>query len=118
ARPGAAARALSVALKIPGVAWGGELVREAGGAKLRHVQLPQQNGTGLLQLGDDGGIFARDKVPEERRPSSGTDAARVELVLHRKRDAVQRPTIYTMGNRLLSGAGGAPGVLVEDGGAR
>ena len=59
--------------------------------ELREVQLAQEDAAGGGEAGHDGRVVVGHVVGQDARARRGAHAARVELVLHRERDAVQRP---------------------------
>ena len=66
--------------------------------ELRQVELSQQDGTGFLQLRHYHGVPGWHVLPFQRRAVGGANPGGVELVLHRHRNAVQRPQVAPGGN--------------------
>src|SRR5207248_9608911 len=88
-RGGAGRRAAGVVLGVPRVAR--LAVRKLDGAarrELREVQLAQEDAAGGGEAGHDGGVVVGHVVGEDARARRGAHATRVELVLHRERNAV------------------------------
>ena len=89
-------------------------MREPGGGELRHVELPQQDSAGCFELRDDGGILIRDKVLEYGGPTRSTNPFRIELILRRERNAMQRPAILTSGYSVLRLAGSLSSLIMTN----
>jgi hypothetical protein len=91
-----------------------ETVREPCGSELRHVELPQQDSAGGFELRNDRGILSRDKMLEYGGSARGTNPFGIELILHRKRNAVQRPAIMTSSYSVLRLAGSLSRLILTD----
>ena len=88
---GAARRPARVAGRVVGVADDAEGRADVARRELAHVRLGQDDGAGLLQPDDDGGVAAGDEAVEQGRPVRGRHLPRLHLVLEQHRHAVQRP---------------------------
>ncbi|MNF86195.1 hypothetical protein D3C76_873740 [compost metagenome] len=80
--------------RMPGIDRRGQVRVMDGEGTLCHLQLSKQHTPRLAQAGDDGGIFLRDECLVNRHARCRGHAGRVQQVLYRQRDAMQRATAF------------------------
>ena len=92
---GPARRASRKAPRPPGIDGGrpGQVEGGTADGELVGRQLSEEHGPGRAQPRRDDGVLRRDVLPEEPRMRGGPKAGRVDDVLERERDAVERPAV-------------------------
>src|SRR5882724_11258814 len=92
---GAPARASGNAREIPGIADRAEVGIVGGNAvsELMHVGLAEENGASMFELCDDCGVFFWNEFAQDFRTCRRPNACRIDIVLQRNRNAVERAAL-------------------------
>ena len=91
------------------------MVVDFGHGVLAHIQLSQENGTGLIQLCHHGGGFFGYEVGQDPWAAGGADTFGEDLVLDRHGYAVHGTAVMPLGNGSLGFAGTLESTIGQDG---
>src|SRR6266850_2089123 len=96
-RGGPAARAAGNTREVPGIA-DRAVVRVVGCdavGEFVHVGLAEENGASVFELCDDCGVFFWNEFAQDFRTCRRPNACRIDIVLQRNRNAVERAAVAT-----------------------
>ena len=94
------------------------VVGRAAPGEFVHVRLADDDGAGALQPRRHGRVLCRNKVRQDFRPRRRADAARVDVVLERDRNPVERAEAVSRLNHALGGPRHLTRLRITDGDVR
>ena len=90
------------------------MVEGVAHGELAHIELAQQNCSGILELAHHRSIIVRHVVAEDFRAAGGGDASGAKLVFHRHGHAVEWPPVLSSGDFRFGLPGFRPSLLGGD----